>query len=219
MKFKHGKFYMIFVFMYLSSFAYGQSDQSLPEVDGNYEYFLNDGINKGARNVVSLATLNLSGGYFDLRYRRRLGRRYSLETGYAVKMFNGIDLVETVIEKEKIYNTLEDQDEYAKGSGYSFAVKYNPFRKGITEKGFVAMNYRLRTEKYTPFDYSRRDVYFSLGMNQIKKHNIALESSYGLGWRKTMLNYREADGTLSAKLPLVEHKIFFHMDFRIGYYF
>lgn len=159
-----------------------RDDDKLPQADPNFKKYMDDGLLHNADATVQLAVTSLLPGFVDLSYEHKFNRAFSMEAGGGLKIFNGIDII----------NSMNDVWIEPSNFGYTYfgSIRYYPFKGGITQFGYMGVEYRKRTHTYDDGPITVDDYMLCTGQKKIYQGNFSFGLSQSFGARIYKKNYK-----------------------------
>jgi hypothetical protein len=142
-------------------------ERKLPEVDENYQKYLDDGRNTGADGDLKLAVSSLVNGFINLQYEQKLSPSFSVEAGGAVQVAQGVDLVNILF-----LDIWADDEVFKNGYGFSGALRYYAGESAITNLGYASLAFRNRTTNFEDSKITVNDIYYSTGLKIAVYENL-----------------------------------------------
>ncbi len=208
--------YFLTIFLLTSSVLVFAQNRDLPEVDENFEKYLDDGQNTGADGNVQVAVSALINGFIDVQYEQKINHSFSVQAGGALQIAPGFDLVSAFF-TDFGFN---DRERFDGGYGYSGTFKYYAGQSAITRLGYASLTYRNRTSNYaegefqeSAYKYAVNDIYYSTGLKFLFANSASADVSTGVGARLSRINY--ADKNIDSESGL---GLFYGLEVKLGYY-
>lgn len=183
-------------------------ERKLPQVDENYQKYLNDGRNTGADADVKLAVSSLVSGFLTLQYEQKITPSISVEAGGALQVLQGFDLVNAAF----LDVWTDESDVFKSGFGYSGAIRYYSAESAITNLGYASLVFRNRTSNFEESKMVINDIYYSTGIKTLFMNSFSADISSGLGARVYSYDHDEDfyDNNMVG--------MFFGFEVKLGYY-
>jgi hypothetical protein len=199
-------------------FSFAQ-DRDLPEVDENFEKYLDDGQKTGADGNVQLAVSSLIAGFLDVQYEQKINHSLSVQAGGAIQVGSGYDLISLLMDD---LGGVE-ASRFDGGYGYSASVKYYAGQSAITRLGYASLTFRNRTSNYaegdltswnaSAFKHTKNDIYYSTGLKFLFANTASADVSTGFGMRLSNITYEDKNIDSENSLGFI-----YAIEVKLGYY-
>ncbi len=204
------KHVLTLTFVILSVIVFAQDEETtreLPEVDENFQKYLDDGLNTGANGDLKIAVSALVSGFLDVQYEQKITDNFAIQAGGAFQVSEGNDLLNTIT--DVTYE--EPYDIFKSGFGYGVTAKYYAGESAITNLGYGGFTFRHRTSKYEGVTLKQNDIYYTTGLKYLFMNSLSADLSSGIGVRIYNMDYANAqnEGNLG---------FYYGLELKLGYY-
>jgi len=146
---------------------------SIDQPDSDFKSYLEEDYLAGARNSLSINTLNIISGYYGLTYERKLTSRWSVKTSASKKLYKGLEFI--------TYPKWEDRSKFIKGYDFSLSAKYNYMDLAITDGLYQNFTYRKRIGNSTRSSWVINSFYTTVGYQHLTRKRTSTGVDFGFG--------------------------------------
>lgn len=176
------------------------AQRDLPQIDDNYQKYLDDGRKTDADADVKISLTALVSGFIELGYEHKINNTWSLVGSGGFQFIEGLD------PQSFQYGEVAQEVGGVLDNGFSLSIEGRRYAglSAITDIGYAGFKYRVRHSNTYAFSnttvngkevkkngdiiVSKHDFYYSRGGKYLLGSSVSAEFSAGIGVRVRTLN-------------------------------